>query len=227
MPADRATDMPASRYSPSHIGGNPAALTERQRELIALAASLGPRFAERATRHDREASFPLENFADLRAAGLLGICVPQAYGGLGADFATYVLVSAEIGRWCGATALSFNMHVCSCLWSGLIADALDMSTEQRADHERIRAQHYRRIVEQGQVYAQPFSEGGAAAAGAAPGARWRAGSMAATASAAARSSRRSPARPIGTGCCARSSAPERSAACATRCTSPCLRMRPA
>ncbi len=168
MPADRATDMPASRYSPSHIGGNPAALTERQRELIALAASLGPRFAERATRHDREASFPLENFADLRAAGLLGICVPQAYGGLGADFATYVLVSAEIGRWCGATALSFNMHVCSCLWSGLIADALDMSTEQRADHERIRAQHYRRIVEQGQVYAQPFSEGGAAAAGAAP-----------------------------------------------------------
>ena len=78
------------------------------------------------------------------------------------------MVAAEIGRWCGATALSFNMHVCSCMWSGFIADALDMTPEQRADHARIRAIHYERIVKQGQVYAQPFSEGGAAAAGAAP-----------------------------------------------------------
>ncbi|OYU73096.1 MAG: acyl-CoA dehydrogenase, partial [Burkholderiales bacterium PBB5] len=73
-----------------------------------------PRWAARAERYDREASFPFENYDDLREAGLLGICVPTAYGGLGADFATYVMVAAEIGRWCGATALSFNMHVCSC-----------------------------------------------------------------------------------------------------------------
>jgi hypothetical protein len=139
-----------------------------QRELIGRAAALGPRFAARAERHDREASFPLENFADLREAGLLGICVPSRHGGLGADYATYVMVAAEIGRWCGATALSFNMHVSACLWSGLIADALDMTREQRAEHERIRALHYARIVEEGRLYAQPFSEGGAAAAGAAP-----------------------------------------------------------
>ena len=157
-----------TRYQPSHIAGNPAALTDAQRELIGRVAELGPRFAERAERYDREASFPFENYADLRAAGLLGICVPKAYGGLGADFATYVMAAAELGRWCGATALSFNMHVCSCLWSGAIADALDMTPEQRADHERIRARHYARIVEEGKVYAQPFSEGGAAAAGAAP-----------------------------------------------------------
>ena len=152
-----------------HIAGNPRALTAQQRELIALAAQLGrEKFAPRAAQHDRDASFPFDNYADLRAAGLLGICVPREYGGLGADFATYVMVAAEIGRWCGATALSFNMHVSSCMWSGFIADALDMSTEQRAEHHRLRALHYQRIVELGQVYAQPFSEGGAAAAGAAP-----------------------------------------------------------
>jgi alkylation response protein AidB-like acyl-CoA dehydrogenase len=168
MPAEPSADPARPRYEPSHIAGNPAALSARQRARGARAAALGPRFAERAAAHDRDASFPFENYADLRAAGLLGICVPEAHGGLGADFETYVLVAAEIGRWCGSTALSFNMHVSSCLWSGRIADALEMTPEQRTDHERIRAIHYRRIVEQGKVYAQPFSEGGAAAAGAAP-----------------------------------------------------------
>ena len=157
-----------SRYQPSHIAGNPALLTPLQRELIARVAALGPAFAARAERHDREASFPFDNYADLRVAGLLGICIPTAQGGLGADYATYVMVAAEIGRWCGATALSFNMHVSSCLWAGEIADALDMTPEQRADHAANRSLHFGRIVREGKLYAQPFSEGGAAAAGAAP-----------------------------------------------------------
>jgi alkylation response protein AidB-like acyl-CoA dehydrogenase len=152
-----------------HIAGDPAALTERQRELIALAARVGrEKFAPRASRWDREATFPIENFADLRDAGLLGICVPTAHGGLGADFATYVMVAAELGRHCGSTALSYNMHVCSTMWSGFIADALDMNAAQRADHDRIRTIHYARVIDDGRIYSQPFSEGGAAAAGKAP-----------------------------------------------------------
>ncbi len=152
-----------------HIAGQTAHLTPQQRELIDLAATLGrERFAPRAERHDREASFPFENYDDLRSSGLLAICVPREFGGLGADFATYVMVAAEIGRHCGATALSFNMHVSSCMWSGFIADALDMTPEQRADHQRHRTLHYRNIVQDGKVYSQPFSEGGAAAAGKAP-----------------------------------------------------------
>ena len=151
------------------IAGDTTRLTELQRELIGRASELGrAHFAPRAARWDREASFPFDNYADLRDAGLLKICVPEAYGGLGADFATYVMVAAEIGRHCGSTALSYNMHVCSTMWSGFIADALDMSQAQRTDHERIRALHYARIVEDGKIYAQPFSEGGAAAAGKAP-----------------------------------------------------------
>ena len=154
---------------PMHIAGNPQHLSAQQRELIELAARLGrEKFAPRAARHDAEASFPFENYADLREAGLLKICVPRAHGGLGADFATYVMVAAEIGRHCGATALSWNMHVSSCMWSGFIADALEMTPEQRADHEANRARHYANIVEHGKVYSQPFSEGGAAAAGKAP-----------------------------------------------------------
>jgi alkylation response protein AidB-like acyl-CoA dehydrogenase len=60
------------------------------------------------------------------------------------------------------------MHVSSTLWTGALADDLDMTPEQRATHETRRTAHYRRIVEDGAIFSQPFSEGGAAAAGKAP-----------------------------------------------------------
>ena len=134
--------------------------------LVARARALGRTvFAGRAATYDREARFPAENYRDLHAAGLLGICVPRAHGGLGADYQTYALCAAEIGRSCGATALTWNMHVCSTLWSGPLLDELDLGEGERQAQEARRALHYRRIVEEGAIYSQPFSEGGAAAAG--------------------------------------------------------------
>ena len=169
MSAVLAPGSDASRYTLPPIAGPSYALTEKQRALLDLAARLGrEKFAPRAAQYDRDATFPFENYDDMREAGLLRICVPEQYGGWGADFATYVMVAAEIGRHCGATALSYNMHVCSTIWSGFIADDLEMTPEQRADHEKNRALHYQRIAVDGKIYSQPFSEGGAAAAGKAP-----------------------------------------------------------
>ena len=141
----------------------------KQEALIDLAHTLGrDKFAARAEKYDREASFPFENYDDMQRAGLLALCVPEAHGGRGADFETYCLVSAELGRWCGATALTFNMHACSALWTGPLADDLEMTAAERAELETLRQEHYRRVVQDGAVYAQPFSEGSAAAAGKAP-----------------------------------------------------------
>lgn len=153
------------RYS---VTGSNYPLTDKQRELIALVDEIGPGMAARAERYDREASFPFENYADMRKAGLLGLCVPEKFGGRGADLRTYAIVSATIGKYCGATALTFNMHACSTLWPGILADDLDMTPGQRAEHEQYRQLHFKRVVEDGAVYAQPFSEGSAAAAGKAP-----------------------------------------------------------
>ena len=144
-------------------------LSDRQAALIERARVFGKAVLEpRAALHDREATFPIQNFRDMHASGLLRICVPKEDGGEGADFQTYCLAAAELGRFCGATALSWNMHVCSTLWSGSLADSLDMEPTTRAGHERRRRLHYMRIVEDGAIYAQPFSEGGAAAAGSVP-----------------------------------------------------------
>ena len=134
-------------------------LSEEQQGLVERVRALGrDRFAARASRYDAEASFPFENYADLREAGLLALTVPKRHGGLGADYATYAVVSAELGRWCGATALTFNMHACSMLWSSQIADDLPMPAEERALHERRRARFYERVVADGAIFAQPFSE---------------------------------------------------------------------
>lgn len=167
LPSPPSAALDLARVMP--ICGDDFALSEEQRRLMALARQLGAeRFAPRAQALDREAAFPFANYDDMREAGLLGLCVPKAHGGLGADYATYALVSAEIGRYCGATALTFNMHVCTTLWSGLLSEDLDMSPEQRARHHEHQAVHFSRVVKDGAIYAQPFSEGGAAAAGAMP-----------------------------------------------------------
>jgi alkylation response protein AidB-like acyl-CoA dehydrogenase len=158
--------MPEPGFTPA-IGDH--ALSAKQRSLLALANQLGrEKFAPRAAQWDEEASFPFANYEDLRAAGLLKLCVPESHGGLGADYATYMMVGAEIGRFCGATALTYNMHICSTLWTGVLADGIPMTEQQRAEHARRRELHFRRVVDDGAIYAQPFSEGSAAAAGRAP-----------------------------------------------------------
>jgi alkylation response protein AidB-like acyl-CoA dehydrogenase len=143
--------------------------TPLQREWLAKAHALGrDKFAARAAQWDKEASFPFANYDDLREQGFLKLCVPTAFGGAGADFPTYMMVAAEIGRFCGATALTWNMHICSTMWTGVLADGIAMSDEQRAEHAARRQLHFARIVNEGKLYAQPFSEGTAAAAGRAP-----------------------------------------------------------
>jgi alkylation response protein AidB-like acyl-CoA dehydrogenase len=155
----------STRFS---ITGSGYRLTAAQRDLIDRAEHLGAtKLAPRAANIDRQASFPFDNYDDLRQAGFLGLCIPKAMGGLGADLKTYSIVSATLGKYCGATALTFNMHACSSLWTGLLSDDLDMPSTVRQAHLKSQAIHIERILN-GAIYAQPFSEGSAAAAGKAP-----------------------------------------------------------
>jgi alkylation response protein AidB-like acyl-CoA dehydrogenase len=128
-------------------------------DLLERVRSLAPRLQERAVVHDRDASFPFANFADFAECGLLAMCIPEAYGGAGATYAQYVRVSEEIGRSCGATALTFNMHNATMLWCGEVADRLDLDDATRRRHDNIRSAMYRGVVERGQIHSQPFSEG--------------------------------------------------------------------
>lgn len=83
----------------------------RQGQLLALAGDLGRRFAGRAAQHDREGSFPVENFAELVAARYHVLSVPQRYGGWGATLLESVLAQEQLARGDGATALVAAMPI--------------------------------------------------------------------------------------------------------------------
>lgn len=53
-------------------------------EIKQVICSLGQeKFAPRAHRYDKEASFPFENYDDMREVGILAMTVPESFGGLG------------------------------------------------------------------------------------------------------------------------------------------------
>ena len=79
--------------------------------LLAGAPDLAARFAARAAAHDRDASFPTENIADLRAAGWPALTVPAEYGGMGAGLSDTVRAVEQLAMGDGSTALAFTMHL--------------------------------------------------------------------------------------------------------------------
>jgi alkylation response protein AidB-like acyl-CoA dehydrogenase len=89
----------------------PYALTERQQRFVALASQLAARFAERAAIHDRDGSFPFENYADLHESGYLRLAIPVEYGGEGADVFEMALAQEHLARGDGSTGLATGMLV--------------------------------------------------------------------------------------------------------------------
>jgi alkylation response protein AidB-like acyl-CoA dehydrogenase len=131
----------------------------RQQALIARARRLAlERFAPRAAAHDRDATFPFEDYADLRAEGFLGLCVPERHGGLGAGYETYCLVAEQLAQGNASTSLTFNMHCLTMLMMGELADRMPMTPAARERHEKLRAAKFREVIERGAFYGQPHSE---------------------------------------------------------------------
>jgi alkylation response protein AidB-like acyl-CoA dehydrogenase len=86
-------------------------LTPDQERFTALADRLAGSFAERADEHDRDASFPYENYDEMRDAGFLGLTVPVELGGLGAGLYDMCLALERLAGGCSSTALAVTMHV--------------------------------------------------------------------------------------------------------------------
>jgi alkylation response protein AidB-like acyl-CoA dehydrogenase len=76
----------------------------------ALMHELGPRFAERASACDANDAFVADNFAELKACGVLAAGVPMELGGGGASYAELCRSLRTLGRYCGSTALALSMH---------------------------------------------------------------------------------------------------------------------
>jgi alkylation response protein AidB-like acyl-CoA dehydrogenase len=86
-------------------------MSERQQQLVTLAAELAAEFAERAGTHDREGSFPVENVDRMKQSGYTALLIPEKYGGLGANLLDFALCQEQLAQGCAATALAINMHL--------------------------------------------------------------------------------------------------------------------
>ncbi|WP_454623997.1 acyl-CoA dehydrogenase family protein [Bradyrhizobium cenepequi] len=82
----------------------------KSRSILELAQELGPVFARRAEQATDEDKFVAENFADLKAAGLVEAGVPAELGGGGADVDELAEMLRTLAHYCGSTALAFSMH---------------------------------------------------------------------------------------------------------------------
>ena len=87
------------------------ALTEEQKLLQKTARDFAQReVAPKAVAIDREHRHPAELVARMAELGLLGIAVPDEYGGAGMDNVGYVLAMEEVSRACASTGVIMSVN---------------------------------------------------------------------------------------------------------------------
>jgi len=86
-------------------------LSPDQREIQALAREFAQAEIEpHASEWDRGHTFPKDLFGKLAELGLMGACVPEEYGGAGADFLSYILMLEEISRADAGVGVTVAVH---------------------------------------------------------------------------------------------------------------------
>ncbi len=89
--------------------------TEEQRAIAALAREVAAReIAPHIAAWDRASTFPSAAIAALGATGLMGLLVPEAYGGSAAGYVSYALAVEEIARVDAGTATTLSVHAMIC-----------------------------------------------------------------------------------------------------------------
>ena len=118
-----------------------------RQDLIDRADALArEKIAPRAARYDREGRNPVDSWADLQREGFLACAVPQAYGGMGLDMATYIGVIRVMARGCASTAMTLHMHSTVMCF----IDALGTEAQKR--------RYYPEVVERGKMFGSWGSE---------------------------------------------------------------------
>ncbi|MFQ5813927.1 MAG: acyl-CoA dehydrogenase [Anaerolineae bacterium] len=86
-------------------------LTEEQQMIRKMVRD----FAEReimpiAQETDAKGEFPWQTIRKMARLGLLGLPIPEKYGGAGADNVSFAIALEEIARACGSTAMTLDAH---------------------------------------------------------------------------------------------------------------------
>ena len=83
--------------------------------------------APRAAHYDHSEEFPWDNVKGLAALGLMGMPIPEEYGGAGLDNLSYTLAVEEVSKACAATGAIMSIHISA----GILPILLFGSEEQK------------------------------------------------------------------------------------------------
>ncbi|MCX4096873.1 acyl-CoA dehydrogenase family protein [Nocardia sp. alder85J] len=100
-------------------------MTTPERERAERVESVLPTLRECAEEADRTGTFPASHVALLREAGLLGLVVPEKFGGLGGTLRDLAAATFAMGTACPSTALAFFFHSTSASRGLLPLEAID------------------------------------------------------------------------------------------------------
>ncbi len=90
-------------------------LTEEQLDIQTMVRKFAQKeIAPLAAEVDRESRFPAETFEKMGELGLLGVMIPEEYGGVGQSVLTVCVIGEEIAAACASTALSYLDHAVLC-----------------------------------------------------------------------------------------------------------------
>ena len=65
---------------------------------------------------DETERFPLESIKKMAEMGMMGLPIPEEYGGSGVDQLGYVLEIEELAKVCATTAIIVSAHTSLCCW---------------------------------------------------------------------------------------------------------------
>ena len=100
-------------------------LTDAERARAERVESVLPALKERAEAMDHDGFMNRENVDILSEAGLLGLVVPEQYGGLGGGLRDWAAAQFAIGTVCASTGLTYFFHNTSASRGTLALAALD------------------------------------------------------------------------------------------------------
>ena len=89
--------------------------TEQQQLLAQMVQDFAKQEIKPHLRHwDDQEIFPIEVFKKMGELGLLGVFIPENYGGSGFGYKEYATVLMELGKVCGGVGLSVAAHNSLC-----------------------------------------------------------------------------------------------------------------
>ncbi|MDH3589593.1 MAG: acyl-CoA/acyl-ACP dehydrogenase [Gammaproteobacteria bacterium] len=113
-------------------------MTDAERERARIVESVLPVLREQAVQVDREGEFHRDHVRTLSEAGLLGLIIPEEYGGMGGGLRDLAAATFAMGSACPSTALAYFFH-CSAASRGLLAlGAIDADLFDKDDEPVVR-----------------------------------------------------------------------------------------